>query len=519
MTTEPPSSPPAEEAPPPGAADGRRVLPGVAPRARSPLKYYLGLLLVGFGLILLGDELGFFLFLMLMGAALSYLGDQLGAWCGKNRMSILGLRPKYTANVINLFTGLLITTMTLFGAGYMSENVRIALFRVRELRSEARGLRQDVDRVKGELAGLRQLYDENQALSIRLEAAKKDLDEQNAALRGVNRDLDRRNSELLTANLVLEKERQDLETRREALNKSIQEKLREIDRLNLALEKKETVRVAIARGQVLLDETVAVPMDVSTAALAGLVAEVAEKVQTTVELLDVKFDDQAVRDLSDQGTRAIAARLAEIRAYYEGALSAGKITRLPAECHFLPVSTRNVAVGEQLSRVGFEVLPNLVVFTRGEEVARTLVEKGLSEERIIDQLLYFDKQVRTLLRDKGVSATAARKGAAPTSSARLLELVQLAQHVHGTEAAVVVRCRVASDVLSFGEPHLTFEIEGSTPGDRVAAALGRDRRERPGNPGEGDEIRSEGLALVLPEPDLSSKALRGGWPLVMPSAP
>jgi predicted nucleic acid-binding Zn-ribbon protein len=534
------------------AAESRR---GPRQKQRSPLRWYLLLLVFGFALIVLGEEVGFFLFLMLMGAALSYLGDQLGSYCGKNRLSILGLRPKHTANLVNLSTGLLITGMTFFGAGLMSENVRIALFRVRELRGQARRLaeeggklRKDIETVRTDLASTR---DVNRDLA----EEKRSLTEQKALLESANTSLESRNDELAgdnstleQANTVLSRDVGDLQSRREALNLNIEEKLEEIARLNRALDKKETAPVVISRGQVLLEETVAVPMTVTTEVLQPLMVDVSEKIRTTVELLDVKFDAGAAAHLAEHGAQAVLVRLAELRRFFAAAAAAAEAgtpdaAAVPVECHISPVSTRNVSVGEALTRISFEVTPDRLVFRRGDEVARTVVDGTLSEAQILDQLVYFDRQVRTVLREKGVAPSALRRRGLVTDSGQLLRLVRLAERSHRVGGEVVVWCTVDEDLFAFGDPLLSFS--GRFPEPVLPPALAAQ-----GGPGEGvlpqwyyrdagisppvegildvePQVESarraqastgaEGMNLTLPEPGLSPRSLSdAGSPLMVP---
>ena len=69
-----------------------------------------------------------------MGGALAYIGDQLGVYWGKKRISVFGLRPKQTAVLISVITGLFITLFTLMVASILNENVEIALFNIENLK-------------------------------------------------------------------------------------------------------------------------------------------------------------------------------------------------------------------------------------------------------------------------------------------------------------------------------------------------------------------------------------------------
>ena len=66
--------------------------------------------------------------LMLVSGAIAYVGDAIGTAVGKKRLSVFGLRPRWTALVVAVATGFLITLFTLTVSAVLSEDVRIALF-------------------------------------------------------------------------------------------------------------------------------------------------------------------------------------------------------------------------------------------------------------------------------------------------------------------------------------------------------------------------------------------------------
>jgi len=55
---------------------------------------------------------------------------------GKKRLSIFGLRPKYTSMLITVVTGVLIAGTTLLLLALVSNDVRTALFRMKTLEQE-----------------------------------------------------------------------------------------------------------------------------------------------------------------------------------------------------------------------------------------------------------------------------------------------------------------------------------------------------------------------------------------------
>ncbi len=101
--------------------------------------------------------------LMVISGVIAYLGDVLGTYVGKKRLTVFGLRPRITALVVAISTGILITMLTLGVSAIISEDVRIALFSMDELR-------RDIDKLQAETRGLTESRD-------RLEREKKSLSE------------------------------------------------------------------------------------------------------------------------------------------------------------------------------------------------------------------------------------------------------------------------------------------------------------------------------------------------------
>ncbi|HPT46619.1 MAG TPA: DUF3084 domain-containing protein [Candidatus Rifleibacterium sp.] len=100
--------------------------------------------------------------LVVISGLIAYLGDVLGTWVGKKRLTVFGLRPRITALVVAISTGILITMLTLGVSAIISEDVRIALFSMDTLR-------RDIDQLQAETRGLTEsrnrLEQEKKALS------------------------------------------------------------------------------------------------------------------------------------------------------------------------------------------------------------------------------------------------------------------------------------------------------------------------------------------------------------------
>jgi uncharacterized protein (DUF3084 family) len=76
------------------------------------------------------------LILILMGGAIAYAGDKIGMHVGRKRLSLFGLRPKYTSIIITLITGTLIAAATIGVLTFVSADIRSALFQMKEIKAE-----------------------------------------------------------------------------------------------------------------------------------------------------------------------------------------------------------------------------------------------------------------------------------------------------------------------------------------------------------------------------------------------
>ena len=124
--------------------------------------------------------------LAVMGGIIAYLGDKIGSRVGKKKIRIFNLRPKYTSIVVTILTGVSIAAVTLGVMSVLSENVRIALFGMRQLRMENEALEDQRNQL------LRQAEDLGKELSEknRLIASNEELlESQQAQLDGKNEEI------------------------------------------------------------------------------------------------------------------------------------------------------------------------------------------------------------------------------------------------------------------------------------------------------------------------------------------
>lgn len=133
---------------------------------------------------------GFILLLLVLGGFAAYQGDRVGMAVGRKRLSIFGLRPKYTSRVVAILTGIVIVTLTMSSLLLISHSARQSLFGLEELQAT-------IARLSHQITSL-------EDLQYRLDQENSTLQAQNEALHAETDALIARNEELAAVRAELE---------------------------------------------------------------------------------------------------------------------------------------------------------------------------------------------------------------------------------------------------------------------------------------------------------------------------
>lgn len=93
--------------------------------------------------------------LILVSGAIAYIGNLVGRNIGRRRLTLFGLRPRHTAQVITVVSGMLIALVTLAAVLLVSADARTALFRFRELQAQTARLEGEIDQAEARLRQLK----------------------------------------------------------------------------------------------------------------------------------------------------------------------------------------------------------------------------------------------------------------------------------------------------------------------------------------------------------------------------
>ena len=121
------------------------------------------------------------LVLISMGGLIAFLGDRIGSKVGKKRMTLFGLRPKYTSIIVTIISGALISFSTIAVMAVVNENVRVALFGLSKLQTQMKDLNQEIQLKNKEL----------ESGKLQLEARNKEYEDVTRKSEETSRELDR----------------------------------------------------------------------------------------------------------------------------------------------------------------------------------------------------------------------------------------------------------------------------------------------------------------------------------------
>lgn len=152
--------------------------------------------------------------LLVFSGIIAYIGDRIGMRAGKKRVSLFGLRPRYSSMIITVMTGILIALLTISILLFTYTNLRQALFNINDV----------LDR-------LQNLNEKLEARDSELEQLKADIEQKTSELEELSRQRDQLTTELEETEEEYEQTKQDLEeahteieqlkTTREELQKNI----------------------------------------------------------------------------------------------------------------------------------------------------------------------------------------------------------------------------------------------------------------------------------------------------------
>lgn len=134
--------------------------------------------------------------LILMGGLIAYLGDLLGRRIGRQRLTLWGLRPKHTSIIITIVGGFVIAGSTLGMLAASSQDVRIALFHIREIQRE---LARSQEQLQAAQSRIREQQKQVQDLTLLIQAKTSEYRDIDAKLQALVKERDQAEQRLAVA--------------------------------------------------------------------------------------------------------------------------------------------------------------------------------------------------------------------------------------------------------------------------------------------------------------------------------
>lgn len=203
------------------------------------------------------------LIVIAVSGVVAYVGDIVGMKMGKKRISLFGVRPRYTSKIITLLTGVAIAVATLAVAGATSETVRTALFSMKYLQG----------RVTELTASLQENRTDMETMSLRVFEGQEALKNVELQLFTASADLNTAQTQLKTLKAqaikleenrdALEKEMGLLKNEKQSLENSIQMLHDESTKLKVGLRQLSEGRMAVFSGELLSQVAVSANPDLA----------------------------------------------------------------------------------------------------------------------------------------------------------------------------------------------------------------------------------------------------------------
>ena len=331
------------------------------------------------------------LVLMVMGGLIAFLGDKIGTKVGKKRLTMFGLRPKYTSIIVTIISGTLISFFTVAVMAVVNENIRVALFGLNKLKGEMNELNREIADKNKQLDEGKMLLarrtDEYNKMNERAIGMSKELDQvesQRASmenrLSSVQKAYDKAQTDVNVSAAEIDK----LEKTRNELNGNIKKLNHERASLmnNIASIREGTM--VYRTGQVVGTGIIGAGLSrtQASAALDTLLNHVNTDLRTR---MNVKDKNATVMRVSQNTFEEAASELVNSKS--------DKVVRI--------VSAGNIMVGEPVV-VDFAIYDNRKIFNSGAVILSAPLssyDKGANNQ---GRILMFLHDVNSLARDKGV---------------------------------------------------------------------------------------------------------------------
>ena len=377
-----------------------------------------------------------FLVLIIMGGAIAFLGDRIGSKVGKKRLTLFGLRPKYTSVIVTIISGILISFTTIAVLAVVNENVRVALFGLSQLQAEMDSLNQEIKVKNREL----------EKGKMQLEARNKEYEDVTKKSEETSKELDRVESQ----RLYMESELASVQQAYDEAQAGVEKSAEEIEALeqtknelnknisNLNEEKKALLNniYALREGQVMLQAgqlitSVTVDEHMSRDQSVKVLDSVLNDINNMLkQQMNIKEDNVNLIRISEADFNDAVNQVTD-----------GKTKKLVRV-----VAAQNLIRGERLV-IDFDIHDSRLIFSKGETIYKGNLDNYQGIKNYDLKVLRFLKDLNRYAQSKGVLPDPITGNVGVLEGQELMNVIQKVKNFGGN---CILTVTVVRDVYSQG---------------------------------------------------------------------
>ena len=386
-----------------------------------------------------------FLVLIIMGGAIAFLGDRIGSKVGKKRLTLFGLRPKYTSVIVTIISGILISFTTIAVLAVVNENVRVALFGLSQLQAEMDSLNQEIKVKNREL----------EKGKMQLEARNKEYEDVTKKSEETSKELDRVESQ----RLYMESELASVQQAYDEAQAGVEKSAEEIEALeqtknelnknisNLNEEKKALLNniYALREGQVMLQ---------AGQLITSVTVDEHMRRDQSVKVLDSVLNDinnMLKQQMNIKEDNVNLIRISE--ADFNDAVN--QVTDGKTKKLVRVVAAQNLIRGERLV-IDFDIHDSRLIFSKGETIYKGNLDNYQGIKNYDLKVLRFLKDLNRYAQSKGVLPDPITGNVGVLEGQELMNVIQKVKNFGGN---CILTVTVVRDVYSQGPLAIDVKVE------------------------------------------------------------
>ncbi len=388
--------------------------------------------------------------LLILGAVIAYIGDRIGTRIGKKRLSIFGMRPKNTAVLMTVCTGMVITLATLAVFSVFVPNVRLALFEdIEQIKEKNSALEAEYLHFAKQKADLSEQVVLIQKDTARLQEERSKLE---ASRSGTEQEISRLKEERKNLNLELEKnvkEEEELKQKLSHLNTQIhslkeqsEKALQTIANLSNVIETKEQRRLVLHHLEPLIEKPLELSAPLNPKEFNSVFQSLLETVAQRMQELKIPAP---VLNQNNNSRMEL-----EVRTTVENVWIVSK----PKSVLIYPVCPNNLVAGESLRDIRFIVTHNRLLIPKGYEIQRMVLDTDTSIESLLKTVFEKDESIKKMMFAQGVLGNPFR----PRTARQIVQFTRFVEALMAEKPKAYVSIVADNDIYSLGNFAFRYNI-------------------------------------------------------------